>query len=375
MPDSFRRLMEPQLEDTGRTKEGVVAGRTRSFGASPRDQTVGPGSGGPGRISASVGRQWVPSVDRLEAEMSDFVPSRGCAERVAVLGPGGVGGLLAGVLARSGAAVTCLARPATVAVLARQGIRVESELFGDFTVPVGAAERLTDPVDVCFVTSKATQLEAALERLPADVVGSALVVPLLNGVEHLPLLRQRYPAATVVPATVRCESARVAPGVVRHTSPFVAIELAEDERTGVAVRRLAGDLERAGVTVKVSDDAATVMWSKLTFLAALALLTTAAQAPAGAVREDRRDDLLALVTEASAVAQAEGAAIDAHDVMAFFDGIPAGMRSSMQRDADAGRPLELDAIGGAVVREAARHGIAVPVTSRYVDELRARYPR
>jgi 2-dehydropantoate 2-reductase len=117
------------------------------------------------------------------------------------------------------------------------------------------------------------------------------------------------------------------------------------------------------------------MWSKLTFLAALALLTTAAQAPAGAVREDRRDDLLALVTEASAVARAEGAAIDAHDVMAFFDGIPAGMRSSMQRDADAGQPLELDAIGGAVVREAARHGIAVPVTSRYVDELRARYPR
>ena len=210
--------------------------------------------------------------------MSDFVPPRGRAERVAVLGPGGVGGLLAGLLARSGAVVTCLASPATVAVLARQGIRVESELFGDFAVPVGLAERLVDPVDVCFVTSKATQLEAALERLPADVVGSALVVPLFNGVEHLPLLRQRYPAATVVPATVRCESARVAPGVVHHASPFAAIELAEDERTGVAARRLAGELERAGVTVKVSDDAATVMWSKLTFLAALALLTTAAHA-------------------------------------------------------------------------------------------------
>jgi 2-dehydropantoate 2-reductase len=293
--------------------------------------------------------------------MSDFVPPRGRAQRVAVLGPGGVGGLLAGLLARSGAVVTCLARPATVAVLARQGIRVESELFGDFAVPVGLAERLVDPVDVCFVTSKATQLEAALERLPADVVGSALVVPLLNGVEHLPLLRQRYPAATVVPATVRCESARVAPGVVHHASPFAAIELAEDERTA---RRLAGELERAGVTVKVSDDAATVMWSKLTLLAALALLTTAAQAPAGEVREDRRDDLLALVTEASAVARAEGAAIDAHDVRAFFGGIPAGMQSSMQRDADAGQPLELDAIGGAVVREAARHGITVRVTSR-----------
>ena len=128
------------------------------------------------------------------------------------------------------------------------------------------------------------------------------------------------------------------------------------------------------VTVKVSDDAATVMWSKLTFLAALALLTTAAAAPAGEVREQRRDDLVAMVGEIAAVAQAEGAKVQADDVVTFFDGIPAGMRSSMQRDAEAGNRLELNAIAGAVVRAAGRHGIPVPVTTRYVEELRERYP-
>jgi 2-dehydropantoate 2-reductase len=300
----------------------------------------------------------------LEGEMSD----------IAVLGPGGVGGLLAALLARSGAAVTCLARAATADVIKRQGIRVESELYGDFTAEVGAEERLAEPVDVVLVTSKATQLEAALERLPAERVGNALIVPLLNGVDHIPLLRQRYPEATVVPATVRVESARIAPAVIRHTSPFLAIELAENEETAAAVRRLAGLLEKAGASVKVSDDAATVLWSKLTFLAALALLTTSAQAAAGEVREQRRDDLIALVSEGAQVARAEGAAIDAEKVVGFFDGIPAGMGSSMQRDAEAGQPLEVDAIGGAVVRAAARHGLEVPVTSRYVDELRARYP-
>src|SRR5689334_10360222 len=120
--------------------------------------------------------------------------------RVAVLGPGGVGGLLAGLLARDDVAVTCLAGPDTVDVLARQGIQVRSGLFGDFTVPVRVAETLADPVDVCFITVKATQLDAALERLPADVAGSALLVPLLNGVEHIDLLQRRYPEATVVPA-------------------------------------------------------------------------------------------------------------------------------------------------------------------------------
>jgi 2-dehydropantoate 2-reductase len=154
----------------------------------------------------------------------------------------------------------------------------------------------------------------------------------------------------------------------------VSVELAEDGSTAPAVRRLADELERAGVTVDVSDDAATVMWSKLTFLTALALLTTAAQAPAGEVRTRCRDDLVAMIGEVAAVARAEGATVRADDVVAFFDAVPAGMRSSMQRDAETGRQLELDAIGGAVVRAAVRHHIAVPVTSRYVDELRARYP-
>jgi 2-dehydropantoate 2-reductase len=294
--------------------------------------------------------------------------------RFAVLGPGGVGGLLAAVLARGGSAVTCLARASTTHAIATSGIRVESARFGDFVAPVAAAERLSEPVDVCLVTVKATQLGDALDRLPPDVVGSALIVPLLNGVEHVALLRQHYPDATVLAATIRVESSRTAPGVIRHDSPFVNVELAADSGAAPAVGRLADSLERVGVTVGVSDDAATVMWSKLTFLTALALLTTTAQAAAGEVRERRRDDLVAMVDEVAAVAGAEGATVRADDVVAFFDAIPTGMKSSMQRDAESGRRLELDAIGGAVVRAAGRHHIAVPVTSRYVDELRGRYP-
>ena len=81
--------------------------------------------------------------------------------------------------------------------------------------------------------------------------------------------------------------------------------------------------------------------------------------------------MLALVHKVASVARAEGAPGDADLVVGFVDGLPAGMRSSMQRDAAAGRPTELDAIGGAVVRAAGRHGIDVPVTARYVAELRA----
>ena len=293
--------------------------------------------------------------------------------RVAVLGPGGVGGLLGGLLARAGASVTCLAGAGTVAVLEEQGLRLDSGRFGAFGVPVRAAERLAEAVDICLVTVKATQLGSALARVPAEVLGAALVVPLLNGVEHVTLLRQHFPAAAVMAATIRVESTRVAPGQIRHDSPFASIDIAAghgpyDRRA----ERLAQGLQQAGVDVHLGGDERTILWGKLNFLAPLALLTTDDGAPAGTVRKHRRADLVAMIAEVAAVARAEGATIDEQGVLEFFDRVPASMQSSMQRDAAAGRTTELEAIGGAVVRAAATHGIPVPVTDRLVEQLRAR---
>jgi 2-dehydropantoate 2-reductase len=223
------------------------------------------------------------------------------------------------------------------------------------------------------VTVKATHLEAALERVPADVLGPALVVPLLNGVDHLALLRSRYPAAGVVAATIRVESTRVEPGVVRHDSPFAGVALAAVGEQADDVRRLAAALRSVGLDVTVTEDEGTTMWGKLVFLAPLALLTTSESAPAGVVRRRRRDDLTAVIAEASAVARAEGAAVDEAEVLRAFDALPAGMQPSMQRDAAAGRPLKVDAIGGAVVRAADRHGIAVPVMRGLVEQLWERH--
>ncbi|WP_219419885.1 ketopantoate reductase family protein [Pseudonocardia nigra] len=292
--------------------------------------------------------------------------------RVAVLGPGGVGGLLAGLLARAGATVTCLAGADTAAVLNRQGLRIDSGRFGSFTVPVRAAGRLAEPVDVCLVTVKATQLDTAAQRVPADVLGGALVVPLLNGVEHVALLRQWYPGAAVVAGTIRVESSRVAPAEIRHDSPFASIELAAGHELRDRVEQLAHVLQQAGLDVRVTEDEGAILWGKLNFLAPLALLTTDEDAPAGVVRERRREDLVAVIAEVAAVARAEGAPADEHGVLEFFDQVPASMQSSMQRDAAAGRPTELEAIGGAVVRSGATHGIPVPVTTHLVEQLRAR---
>lgn len=290
---------------------------------------------------------------------------------VAVLGPGGTGGLLAALLSRSGHRVICLAGEATADTLRRTGITVGSRQFGDFTAAVDADTELREPVDVCLVTVKHTALDAALTRVPPAVLGDALLVPLLNGIEHPATLRARYRPDRVAPAVIRVESTRTAPGVIEHGSPFTEIDLAGDAVPRARLDALAGHLSASGATARVAGDETAALWAKMAFLAPFALLTTRYGVSLGTARTRHRDELEALVAETAAVSRACGAPADPARALARYDTFPPATRSSMQRDAEAGRPLELDAIGGALLRAAVRHGVAVPVTERLVRELRA----
>jgi 2-dehydropantoate 2-reductase len=172
--------------------------------------------------------------------------------RVAVLGPGGVGGLLAALLARAGSSVVVLAGDSTAEAIAKGGLRVESRIFGDFEVKVRTASRLESEVDVCLITVKATQLERALERIPKEAVGEALVIPFLNGLDHVDLLRARY-GGNVVPGTIRIEVLRAEPGFIRQTSPFAAAEIATSDRVRDRVERFAAQLRTAGQVARRRD--------------------------------------------------------------------------------------------------------------------------
>lgn len=288
---------------------------------------------------------------------------------VAVLGPGGVGGLLAALLARAGHRVICLAGEETARTLRTDGIRVRSGRFGDFTARVEADTDLREPVGACLVAVKHTSLAAALDRVPAEVLGDGLLVPLLNGVEHPAVLRARYGTERVAPAVIRVESTRVAPGVVEHGSPFVEIDLAGDPVPRARLDALAATLAAAGPATRVLDDEAAALWAKMSFLAPLALLTTRHGLPLGDIRTRHREELTALVTETAAISGACGGPADPAGALARYDAFPPGMKSSMQRDAEAGRALELDAIGGALLRAAEQHGVPAPVTERVVREL------
>jgi 2-dehydropantoate 2-reductase len=291
--------------------------------------------------------------------------------RHAVLGAGGVGAFLGASLARVGREVLLLMREES---LGRYGgvVHVESVLLGDFDAELPAAPTLGGPVDVVWVATKATQLADALERVPEPAAEDSVVVPLLNGLDHVELLRRRFGPTRVLPAAITIESERVGPGLVRQLSSFASVQLSPAPQAE-AVR---DELIAAGIAASVGESEASVLWGKLAVLAPIALTTTLRGSALGGVVADPawRRRLEECVREVAAAAREDGVVLDPEAMIARIESVPPGVRSSMQKDREAGRPTEIDAIGGSVLRAAARHGLDASATQALVDGIRAGEP-
>ena len=279
----------------------------------------------------------------------------------AILGAGAIGGLVGTALASLGEDVTVIVRPGSLPGFPRS-LELERP-SGSLTAPATAAAALTEPVDVLWIATKTYQLETAL----ADVqIPPGRAIPLLNGVDHIAVLRTRFGENRVIPATIAVEAERLAPGRFIQRSPFVRLNLASiaEPLLGAIIRKLGA----LGFTCQFIPNEQTLLWSKLCFLEPLALVTSASGMNVGEVLANGtwKEKLTSAVAEACAVAKASGAEVDPQQFQALFEGVPPGMRSSMQKDLVAGRKLELDAIGGPIVRGGERYGLNVSTTMNLV---------
>jgi 2-dehydropantoate 2-reductase len=292
--------------------------------------------------------------------------------KIAVLGPGGVGGLLAAVLDRDGHEVVVVAHETTAEIIAERGLELRSVTFGELTARPRAVPKLEEPVDALLVATKAIGMDEALERIALE---PPMILPLLNGLDHLAVLRRRFASEAVLAGSIRVEADRPEPGVIVHTSPFLLVNMASESAAMAApMRRLAEALDHAGVPAEVLDSEPDVMWSKLVRLNALACTTSAYDKLLGEIRStpELRTDLVGAMEEAAAIGRAEGAEVDAVTAIAELDRAHATLGSSMQRDIAAGRTPELDAIPGSVLRAGSRHGLESPTIERLVTIIAAR---
>jgi 2-dehydropantoate 2-reductase len=283
----------------------------------------------------------------------------------AVLGAGAIGGLVGTAVASLGEGVTVLVRPESLPGYPAN-LSVERP-SGSITVPAKVAATLPNPVDVLWIATKTYQLKTALQAVQSL---PRCIVPLLNGVDHVEVLRTHFGRDRVLPATIAVEAERIAPGRFVQRSPFVNLNLAGsgEQVLGAIVARLR-DLE---FTCKFIQNEQTLLWSKLCFLGPFALVTSASSMNKGEIYADAewKRKLISAIAEACAVAKASHAEVDAAHIQAIADGLPSGIRSSMQKDLASRRQLELDAIGGPIVRGGEHYGIDVSNTAAMIAVVR-----
>lgn len=292
--------------------------------------------------------------------------------RIAIYGAGAVGGYFGGRLAQAGQEVIFISRGPTLQSLQSQGLRVES-IAGDFVVqPVQATAEAGEigPVDLVIVAVKAWQVPSVAEAMQPLIGPQTLVLPLQNGVEAPSQLAAVLGQEHVLGGSCVIVAEVVAPGHIRHAGaqPTVNIGELDNRRTDRidTVQRLFAQCQ--GVTVNVVHDITAALWQKFMIIAPWSGVGAVTRAPLHTVcRQPETRQLLSMViAEIEAVARAHGVALPptaAADTLARLEQIGPGLLASMQRDLMNGRPSELEAQTGAVVRLGQAVGVATPVNS------------
>jgi 2-dehydropantoate 2-reductase len=290
--------------------------------------------------------------------------------RIAVIGPGAVGATVAAWLAQNPALA--------VEVCARTAFdRLEVETPGGpltasprvLTSPDQALLDQGGPVDWAIVTTKTYDAAATGAWLARLVGPETRVAVLQNGVEHVERFTPYVAVERITPAVVDIPAERSAPGRVRQRRDGSILV-----PQGLAGEAFVGLFADTPIQVSTTPDFKTAAWKKLALNCAGAVNALTLK-PAGVARREPIADLMrALVAECVAVGRAEGADLPSDLPQAVVDGYRAGPAdgvNSLHADRAAGRPMELDARNGVIVRLGARHGIATPVNAMVVALLEA----
>lgn len=289
--------------------------------------------------------------------------------KVAVIGAGAVGGYYGGRLAVAGNDVVILARGKTLAALRERPLRVKS-INGDFEAKVPATD---DPstvgdVEAVIVAVKTWQLADAARSILAMPGRDSIVVPLQNGMEAPAELAAILGPGRVTGGLCRIVAKATAPGEIDHFSaePSVALGEIEPVRKPAALQQLCEAFRSAGVRCDIPPDIVVAMWEKYLFITPWGSLGAVTKLPLGPIRSDPelRARLIGAITELAAIARASGKTLRdgiVEKVMAIHDGLPEDTTASMQRDILAGRPSELEAQTGGVLRLGRRYGVAAPI--------------
>lgn len=297
--------------------------------------------------------------------------------KIAVMGAGAIGGYFGGRLANAGHDVTLIARGAHLAALQTNGLQIKSP-NGDLHLrEISATGDPADvgPVDVVMMMVKTYDLAAAGQLAKAMVADQTMVVTCQNGVSAPDILATILGAGHIVPGVARIPGEVSAPGVIRHSAPLDILILGERDTTiSERVRTFHDALKDAGTSPKIAENINHELWSKFIGQSTLAAITTLTRLDLGPLLDYPQTGQL--FRDAMAEVERVGQAVDstlprglAEHNFAFLSKFPRHMHASMLDDLNRGKPLEIEALSGDVVRLGAAHGVLTPIHAVFASAL------
>ena len=289
--------------------------------------------------------------------------------RIAIMGTGGVGGYYGGLLSQKGQEVIFIARGAHLQAMREKGLLVKS-VHGDFLVsPIKATDDTTEvgPVDLILFTTKTYHTDIAAQAIKPMVGKETVVVPLQNGIDAAERIGAHVGREHLVGGVTWLSAAIEAPGVIGQYSQFQRVVIGEFNGMMTArLRTIYEILQAIGITVELSDDILKVLWTKFVFISSISALGSLTRVSIGEYRHipETRDILIEALGEVTAVGRAKGVRLEGDIVsktLEFIDNTAPEMRTSMQRDVEAGRPSELESMIGVVPRLGRETGVSTPV--------------
>jgi 2-dehydropantoate 2-reductase len=282
--------------------------------------------------------------------------------KIAIYGSGGVGGFFGARLANAGNEVHFIARGAHLRAMKEKGLKVESG-SGNIHLPkpnVHEDPAEIGPVDIVMYAVKLGDVESAAHKLKPLLHERTLVIPFQNGVESPDMVAKVIGKKHVLPGVAYIATSISSPGVVTHTGTMQALHVGAGAEAFIAAAKA------AGINIEQAQDIDLARWQKFVFLVGMSGATTLSRQPLGVIRADPdlRATLQAAMTETWRLGRQRGMSLADDfiaDRMRFADTLHANMKTSMQHDLEAGKPLEAPWLCGAVVRMSEEAGLEAPV--------------
>ena len=296
--------------------------------------------------------------------------------RIAIIGAGGVGGFFGARLQQAGADVHFVARGAHLAAMRSDGLRIESPL-GDMHLPrVNVTDDPADigVADIVWLSVKLWDMDAAVRSMRPLMGPGTGVISFQNGVQKDDILREAFGDRAVMGGVAYIATNIDRPGVIKHTGTMQRLIFGEyDGSRSARGESLLNACIRGGINAELSDDIRKAIWEKFVFLVGLSGSTTTMRETIGPIRSNPRSRrfLSELMRETVAVGRALGVALPsdfADERLAFVDGLPDQMTSSMHHDLKAGKRLEVSWLSGSVAQLGERTGVPTPM-NRAVWEI------